>query len=86
MLDHDMPLPPNTSSCDGKQTELVHELMAENENEMQNEIKLASQSGFLHIVLYELIGGHIFNVDVSPVIDSIKGLVDVLDQYESEHL
>ena len=28
MLDHDMPLPPNTSSCDGKQTVLVHELMA----------------------------------------------------------
>jgi len=81
-----MPLPPNVSNCDGKQTVIVDELVAQNENEMRNLIKLASQNSFLHIVLYELIDGHIFNVDVSPVIDSIKGLVDVLDQYESEHL
>jgi hypothetical protein len=26
------------------------------------------------------------DVDVSPVIDSIRGLVDVLNEYESEHL
>jgi len=27
-----------------------------------------------------------YDVDVSPVIDSIRGLVDVLDEYESEDL
>ena len=49
---------------------------------MWNDIKLQSQGDFLHKVLEWLSD----DVDVSPVIDSIRGLVDVLNEYESEHL
>ena len=86
MLDLDMPLPPNVSNCDGKQTELVHELVAKNEDEMWSDIKLDSQSEFLYKVLKELSDDQFAYVHVSPVIDSIRGLVDILNEYESEHL
>ena len=86
MLDLDMPLPPNVSNCDGKQTELVHELVAKNEDEMLSDIKLDSQSKFLYKVLKELSDDRFVDVVVLQVIDSIRGLVDVLNEYESEHL
>ena len=38
----DMPLPPYVSYCDEEQTELVYELVAQNENQMWNGIKLQS--------------------------------------------
>jgi len=73
---------PYVSYCDEQELALVHELVGESEKEMWYVIELESKGDFLAKVLDWLSD----DVDVSPVIDSIEGLVDVLNEYESEYL
>ena len=82
-----MSLTPDVSGCDGKQMEMINELVAQDDIEMQSELKLHSQGEFLDRVLEELVDGHYdINLNVSHVIESIKGLNDLLNKFDSEDL
>lgn len=78
----DMRPPPYVAYCDEEQTELVYELTDAIFSMWYDEFILAFRGDFLERV-HEWLS---YDVDVSPVIDSIRGLVDVLDEYESEDL
>lgn len=78
----DMTPPPYVAYCDEQQTALVYELTDAIFSMWWDEFVLEFRGDFLERVLEWLS----YDVDVSPVIDSIRGLVDVLDEYESEDL
>jgi hypothetical protein len=67
--------PPYVAYCDEEQTALVYELTDTLFGMYMDEFILEFRGDFLERVLEWLS----YDVDVSPVINSIRGLVDVLD-------